>query len=51
MIQINFIRIFRNFGSRQETVDKALASLKEENAEWPVEGAWPDLADAAAVAA
>ena len=39
------------FGSRQETVDKALASLKEENAEWPVEGAWPDLADAAAVAA
>ena len=38
------------FGSRQETVDKALASLKEENAQWPVEGACPELADASAVA-
>lgn len=37
------------FGSRQETVDKALASLKEENAEWEVSGAWPDLSDAEAV--
>lgn len=31
------------FGSRQETVDKALASLKAENPDWPVEGAHPDL--------
>lgn len=38
------------FGSRQETVDKALASLKEENAEWEVSGAWPNLADAEEVA-
>lgn len=27
------------FGSRQETVDKALASLKEENPAWEVSGA------------
>lgn len=39
------------FGSRQETVDKALASLKAENAEWVVEGACPDLGDAKAVEA
>ncbi|MBQ8200560.1 MAG: SDR family oxidoreductase [Clostridia bacterium] len=38
-------------GSRQETVDKALASLKAENPDWPVEGACPDLGDAAAVEA
>ena len=38
------------FGSRQETVDKALASLKEENPQWEVEGAHPDLMDAKAVA-
>lgn len=31
------------FGSRAETVDKALASLKEENANWEVEGMYPDL--------
>ena len=31
------------FGSRQETVDKALALLKEENAEYPVIGLAPDL--------
>lgn len=31
------------FGSRQETVDKALTSLKAENPDWPVEGAHPDL--------
>lgn len=37
------------FGSRKETVDKALASLKEENPEWVVEGAYPDLCNAAAV--
>lgn len=31
------------FGSRAETVEKALASLKAENPDWPVEGAHPDL--------
>lgn len=34
------------FGSRKETVDKALASLKDENADWEVDGAYPDLSDA-----
>ena len=38
------------FGSREETVSKALASLKEENADWEVSGAWPNLGDAEAVA-
>ncbi len=38
------------FGSRQETVDKALAQLKAENAAWPVEGAWPNLGNADEVA-
>ncbi len=38
------------FGSRAETVEKALASLKDENADWIVEGAYPDLADASQVA-
>lgn len=38
------------FGSRQETVDKALASLKEENTEWEVSGACPSLTDAKEVA-
>ena len=38
------------FGSRQETVDKALASLKEENPSWEVSGACPDLCNADAVA-
>lgn len=37
------------FGSRKETVDKALASLKEENPEGVVEGAYPDLCNADAV--
>ncbi len=37
------------FGSRQETVEKALAKLHEENAAWEVEGMWPQLTDAAAV--
>lgn len=37
------------FGSRQETVDKALAKLKEENAQWEVSGMWPALTDAAEV--
>ncbi|MDE6203289.1 MAG: SDR family oxidoreductase [Lachnospiraceae bacterium] len=34
------------FGSRQETVDKALAKLKEENAQWEVSGMWPELTNA-----
>ena len=38
------------FGARQETVEKALAALKEENPEWEVSGAWPKLTDAKAVA-
>lgn len=37
------------FGSRKETVDKALATLKEENASWEVIGLYPDLKDAKAV--
>ncbi len=37
------------FGSRQETVDKALASIKEENADALVIGLSPDLGDYAAV--
>ena len=37
------------FGSRQESVDKALAQLKEENAGWEVEGKFPKLTDAAEV--
>ena len=39
------------FGSRQETVEKALSSLRAENAEWEVEGDYPDLSDAKAVKA
>lgn len=31
------------FGSRAETVEKALASLKEENPAWEVSGDYPDL--------
>lgn len=38
-------------GSRQETVDKALASLRESNPDWPVIGMAPDLTDYAAVEA
>lgn len=34
------------FGSRKETVDKALAALKEENPGWEVDGDYPDLSDA-----
>lgn len=32
-------------GSRQETADKAVAQLKAENPDWPVEGIAPDLAN------
>lgn len=38
------------WGSRQETVDKALAKLKEENSAWEVTGMTPQLTDAKAVA-
>lgn len=34
------------FGSRQESVDSALAKLKEENTDWVVEGKFPKLTDA-----
>ena len=37
------------FGSRQETVDKALAALKAEDPDWEVIGMAPDLTDYAAV--
>ena len=39
------------FGSREETVQKALSSLKEENADWEVSGDYPNLKDAKAVEA
>lgn len=39
------------FGSRQGTVDKALAKLKAENPDWDVIGMAPDLTDYAAVEA
>lgn len=39
------------FGSRKETVEKALVSLKEENADWDVSGDYPNLKDAGAVEA
>ncbi|MCM1496753.1 MAG: SDR family oxidoreductase [Bacteroides sp.] len=38
------------WGSRQETVDTALAKLKEENSAWEVTGMAPKLTDAKAVA-
>ena len=38
-------------GSRQETVDQALALLKQENVSWKVSGACPNLLDEEAVAA
>lgn len=37
------------FGSKQETVDKALAKLKEENDQWEVDGMCPKLTDASEV--
>lgn len=37
------------FGSRKETVDKALSQLHEENADWEVDGMYPKLTDAAEV--
>lgn len=39
------------FGSREETVEKAVSSLQAENGEWVVEGDWPNLSDVKAVAA
>ncbi len=37
------------FGSRQETVEKVLGKLKEENPAWEVDGKFPSLTDAAEV--
>ena len=37
------------FGSREETAAKAVASLKETNPDWKVEGMFPSLTDAEAV--
>lgn len=37
------------FGSRQETADKAVSTLLQENPDYPVSGMAPDLADCAAV--
>lgn len=34
------------FGSREETVNKALSSLREENSSWEVSGYYPNLSDA-----
>ena len=34
------------FGSREETVNKAIEQLKAENADWEVIGMWPTLTDA-----
>lgn len=39
------------FGSRPETVEKALTSLKAENPQWEVDGDCPNLSDAKAVEA
>lgn len=37
------------FGSREETVDKALAALKTENPSWEVIGMAPDITDCSAM--
>lgn len=37
------------FGSREETVNKALSSLREENSSWEVSGYYPNLSDASEV--
>ena len=37
------------FGSRAETVDKALSLLRAENAEWEVDGDYPNLKDGSSV--
>lgn len=37
------------FGSRAETVEKALTSLKSENPDWEVDGDYPNLSDANSV--
>lgn len=37
------------FGSREASVQRALAQLREEQPNWPVMGLWPDLTDYAAV--
>lgn len=37
------------FGSRKESVEKALAGLKQENSKYPVDGMWPSLENYAEV--
>lgn len=37
------------FGSKRETVEKALTQLQAENPQWQVMGLWPDLTDFTAV--
>ena len=37
------------FGSREASVQRVLAQLREEQPNWPVMGLWPDLTDYAAV--
>lgn len=37
------------FGSREESVTKALDPFKEENPDWPVTGKWPDMTNAGEV--
>ena len=39
------------FGSREETVTRAVTALKAENPDWPVEGYWPNLSDPEEVSA
>ncbi len=39
------------WGSREESVQKALDQLKKENSDWQVIGFWPNLSDPAAIAA
>lgn len=38
------------WGSRQETVEKALQKLKAENPQWPVMGQWPNIMSSESVA-
>lgn len=36
-------------GSRQETAERAVEKLKEENSEYPVSGIWPDLSNSSEI--
>ena len=37
------------FGSKEESVAKAISKLKEINKDYPVDGAWPNLKDPSSV--